>query len=123
MAAEVLEELCRKMGITDPEEVQEFALFLIKGEGGLVRPLKPHEYLNNVVEHPDVSLHSRRLSWETPLHFDNPTYISTHYSQVSHLALGCCAPGIWVPAATAWAGHLQASLPERRDGGRKCPGL
>lgn len=33
VAAEVLEELCGKMGIRDPQEVQEFALFLIKGEG------------------------------------------------------------------------------------------
>lgn len=33
VAAEVLEELCEKMGIMDPEEVQEFALFLVKGEG------------------------------------------------------------------------------------------
>lgn len=29
----MLEELCGQMGITDSEEVQEFALFLIKGEG------------------------------------------------------------------------------------------
>lgn len=33
VAAEVLEELCEKMGVTDPEEVREFALFLVKGEG------------------------------------------------------------------------------------------
>lgn len=33
VAGEVLEELCGQMGITDLEEVQEFALFLIKGEG------------------------------------------------------------------------------------------
>ncbi|KAM5309126.1 myosin XVB [Glossophaga mutica] len=82
VAAEVLEEVCGQMGITGPEEVQEFALFLIKGEGKLVRPLRPHEYLNNAAGDQDASLHSRRLSWETPLHFDNPTYISTHYSQV-----------------------------------------
>ncbi|XP_073092024.1 myosin XVB isoform X5 [Manis javanica] len=81
VAAEVLEELCRHMGIMDPQEVQEFALFLIKREGGLVRPLWPQEYLNSVLDQ-DVSLHSRRLGWETQLHFDNPTYISTHYSQV-----------------------------------------
>ncbi|KAM8943784.1 myosin XVB [Lycaon pictus] len=81
VAAEVLEELCRQMGITDPQEMQEFALFLIKKEGELVRPLLPHEYLNSVVEQ-DTSLHSRRLIWETPLHFDNPTYITTHYKQV-----------------------------------------
>lgn len=33
VAGEVLEELCGQMGITDLEEVQEFALFIIKGEG------------------------------------------------------------------------------------------
>lgn len=33
MAVEVLEEVCQQMGITDPQEVQEFALFLIKKEG------------------------------------------------------------------------------------------
>uniref|UniRef100_A0A3Q1M5U4 Myosin XVB n=1 Tax=Bos taurus TaxID=9913 RepID=A0A3Q1M5U4_BOVIN len=82
VAAEVLEELCRQMGITDPQEVQEFALFLIKGDGELVRPLWPQEYLNSVLGGLDVSLHSRRLGWETRLHFDNPTYISTHYGQV-----------------------------------------
>lgn len=50
--------------------------------GELVRPLGPHEYLNSVVDQ-DVSLHSRRLGWETQLHFENPTYITTHYNQVS----------------------------------------
>lgn len=82
VAGEVLEELCGQMGITDLEEVQEFALFLIKGEGELVRPLSPHEYINNVVTDQDMSLHSRRLGWETPLHFDHSTYTETHYGQV-----------------------------------------
>ncbi|XP_023569895.1 myosin XVB [Octodon degus] len=82
VAGEVLEEMCGQMGITDPQEVQEFALFLIKGEGELVRPLWPHEYLNSVVMDENISLHSRRLSWETPLHFDHPIYIGTHYGQV-----------------------------------------
>ncbi|XP_077019366.1 myosin XVB [Tamandua tetradactyla] len=82
VAAEVLEELCGQMGVTDSQEVQEFALFLIKGEGDLVRPLWPHEYLNGVMADQDVSVHSRRLGWETPLHFDHPIYTSTHYSQV-----------------------------------------
>lgn len=50
--------------------------------GELVRPLWPQEYLNSVLDK-DVSLHSRRLDWETQLHFDNPTYIGTHFSQVS----------------------------------------
>ncbi|XP_008564302.1 PREDICTED: unconventional myosin-XVB-like [Galeopterus variegatus] len=82
VASEVLEEMCRQMGITDPQEVQEFALFLRKGEGELVRPLWPHEYLNSMLVDKDVSLYGRRLGWETPLHFDNPIYVSIHYSQV-----------------------------------------
>ncbi|KAM5149121.1 LOW QUALITY PROTEIN: myosin XVB [Callospermophilus lateralis] len=82
VAGEVLEELCGQMGIRDPQEVEEFALFLIKGEGELVRPLWPHEYLNRVMVHQNASLHSRRLGWETPLHFNHPTYINTHYGQV-----------------------------------------
>ncbi|XP_033623314.1 myosin XVB, partial [Fukomys damarensis] len=82
VAGEVLEEMCGKMGITDPQEIQEFALFLIIGEGELVRPLWPHEYLGTVMLGQDTSLHSRRLSWESPLHFDHPIYIGTHYGQV-----------------------------------------
>jgi myosin-15 len=82
VAGDVLEELCGQMGIINSQEVQEFALFLIKGEGDLVRPLWPHEYLNSVVVDQAVSLHGRRLGWETPLHFDHPTYIDTHYGQV-----------------------------------------
>ncbi|KAM9208827.1 LOW QUALITY PROTEIN: myosin XVB [Dugong dugon] len=82
VVTEVLEELCMQMDITDPQEVKEFALFLIKGEGDLVRPLRPFEYLNSVMVDQDVSLHSRRLGWEYPLHLDHPTYTSIHYSQV-----------------------------------------
>lgn len=123
VAGEILEEMCGQMGITDPQEVQEFALFLIKGEGEprlfpahqeaasvlgqqgrlwavlawalhageVVRPLWPHEYLNSVVVDQDMSLHSWRLSWETPLHFDHPIYTGTHYGQVSPPLPGCHA--------------------------------
>ncbi|XP_006869736.1 PREDICTED: unconventional myosin-XV-like [Chrysochloris asiatica] len=82
VTADVLTELCEHMGVTDPQEVQEFALFLIKGDGDLVRPLRPREYLNNVMVNQDLSLHSWRLGWKTPLHFDHPTYIGIHYCQV-----------------------------------------
>lgn len=79
-----------------------------------MRPLKPHEYLNNVAVDLDVSLHSRRLSWETRLHFDNPTYISTHYSQVSH------RPWLLRPwrlgASSHYLGGAPPSLPPRKEG-------
>lgn len=159
VAAEVLEEMCGQMGITDPKEVQEFALFLMKEEGELlgaaegrqagpsvcpwvgsphagagagpewpgrlptgtplagklVRPLRPHEYLNNAAGGLDASLHSRRLSWETPLHFDNLTYISTHYSQVGQPHAALARECQRTPACV---GDRPASLPARkRDGG------
>ncbi|XP_006886433.1 PREDICTED: unconventional myosin-XV-like [Elephantulus edwardii] len=82
VVSEVLEELCGRMGIMDPQEMQEFALFVIKGEGDLVRPLRLSEYLNSVMGAPDLSLHARRLGWESQLHFDHSTYISVHYHQV-----------------------------------------
>lgn len=37
----------------------------------------------------DMSLHSRRLGWETPLHFDHPTYTEIHYGQVSPRPKSC----------------------------------
>lgn len=56
--------------------------------GELVRPLSPHEYINSVMTDQDMSLHSRRLGWETPLHFDHPTYTEIHYGQVGLGHLG-----------------------------------
>ena len=57
---------------------------------------------------PGMSLHSRRLSWETQLHFDNPTYISTHYGQVS-LAW-------WCQPQLPGQGPSKTPCPQRRRG-------
>ncbi|XP_072501798.1 myosin XVB isoform X2 [Notamacropus eugenii] len=81
VVAEVQKELCTQMGIREPLEMQEFAIFLIKGKD-LVRPLYLNEYLNDVVRETGVELHSHRLTWNTPLHYENEVYISMHYSQV-----------------------------------------
>lgn len=88
--------------------------------GQLVRPLWPHEYLNSVVMDPDVTVHSRRLGWESPLHFNNPTYISTHYSQVS-------APWPWAAAQPTLAPRpsphgREASQPPSPQGEGKVAG-
>lgn len=66
-----------------------------------MRPLWPHEYLNSVLVDQDVSVHSRRVSWESRLHFDNPTYISTHYSQVSPTWPWVAAPLAFAPPPSA----------------------
>lgn len=86
--------------------------------GELVRPLWPHEYLNSVLDQ-DISLHSRRLSWETPLHFDNPTYITTHYLQVRCRPLTPPTPASWWPDS----GLQLAEEPLPRWGTSKPPSL
>lgn len=86
--------------------------------GELVRPLWPHEYLNSVMDQ-DISLHSRRLSWETPLHFDNPTYITTHYLQVRCRPLTPPTPASWWPDP----GLQLAEEPLPRWGTSKPPSL
>lgn len=90
-----------------------------------MRPLRPHEYLNSVVVDPDVSVHSRRLGWESPLHFNNPTYISTHYSQVGATWPWAVAQLTPAPQQSPM-GRRPPSLaphPRRRGGGRNWWGL
>uniref|UniRef100_A0A452H2K3 MyTH4 domain-containing protein n=1 Tax=Gopherus agassizii TaxID=38772 RepID=A0A452H2K3_9SAUR len=83
VAAEVVQEICEQMGINEQEEIQEFALFASKNDGKVVRPVHQYEYIHDyLLEDSSVILDLRRLSWKTPLHFENEIYISVHYSQV-----------------------------------------
>uniref|UniRef100_A0A8C3S6L2 MyTH4 domain-containing protein n=1 Tax=Chelydra serpentina TaxID=8475 RepID=A0A8C3S6L2_CHESE len=83
VAAEVVREICEQMGISEQEEIQEFALFASKN-GKVVRPVRRDEYIQDyLLEDSSVILDLRRLSWKTPLHFENEIYISIHYSQVT----------------------------------------
>uniref|UniRef100_A0A8C3IXZ6 Myosin XVB n=1 Tax=Chrysemys picta bellii TaxID=8478 RepID=A0A8C3IXZ6_CHRPI len=83
VAAEVVREICEQMGINEQEEIQEFALFASKN-GKMVRPVRQNEYIHDyLLEDSSVILDLRRLSWKTPLHFENEIYINIHYSQVT----------------------------------------
>ncbi|XP_023957502.2 unconventional myosin-XVB isoform X2 [Chrysemys picta bellii] len=83
VAAEVVREICEQMGINEQEEIQEFALFASKNGGKMVRPVRQNEYIHDyLLEDSSVILDLRRLSWKTPLHFENEIYINIHYSQV-----------------------------------------
>uniref|UniRef100_A0A674JJK9 MyTH4 domain-containing protein n=1 Tax=Terrapene triunguis TaxID=2587831 RepID=A0A674JJK9_9SAUR len=85
VAAEVVREICEQMGISEQEEIQEFALFASKN-GKVVRPVRQDQYIHDyLLEDSSVILDLRRLSWKTPLHFENEIYISIHYSQVTYL--------------------------------------
>ncbi|XP_067403880.1 myosin XVB [Emydura macquarii macquarii] len=83
VAAEVVREICEQMGISELEEIHEFALFASKQGGKVVRPVSREKYIHDyLVEDSSMILDLRRVSWKMPLHFENEIYISIHYSQV-----------------------------------------
>uniref|UniRef100_A0A8C8RYS9 MyTH4 domain-containing protein n=1 Tax=Pelusios castaneus TaxID=367368 RepID=A0A8C8RYS9_9SAUR len=97
VTGEVVQEICEQMGISELEEIKEFALFASKRK--MVRPMRQDEYVHDyLLEDSSVALDLRRVSWKTPLHFENEIYISAHYSQVAS-AVSAIHAGLG-PAAT-----------------------
>ncbi|XP_017598698.1 PREDICTED: myosin XVB isoform X1 [Corvus brachyrhynchos] len=87
VAKELLQEICEQMGIGEQQEIQDFVLFAVRSDdknlGKMVRPIKLEEYLHDyLLEDKLVTVTLRRLTWRTPLHFDNQIYTDVHYGQV-----------------------------------------
>uniref|UniRef100_A0A7M4E9M0 MyTH4 domain-containing protein n=1 Tax=Crocodylus porosus TaxID=8502 RepID=A0A7M4E9M0_CROPO len=83
VAAELVQEVCEQMGVSEMQEIKEFALFAAKDNGKLMKAVHPEEYIHDyLLEDTLVKLKIRRLTWKTPLHFENEVYISLHYGQV-----------------------------------------
>ncbi|TRZ19692.1 hypothetical protein HGM15179_007425 [Zosterops borbonicus] len=87
VAKELLQEICEQMGIGEQQEIQDFVLVAVRSDdknlGKMVRPIKLEEYLHDyLLEDKLVTLTLRRLTWRTPLHFDNQIYTDVHYGQV-----------------------------------------
>ncbi|XP_053937019.1 unconventional myosin-XV [Cuculus canorus] len=87
VALDVIEELCREMGLQHPEAFDEYILFVVTNKGQSVRPLTHREYILDVAtetEHRDASytFWCRRVVWSHPLKFDNELYVTVHYNQV-----------------------------------------
>ncbi|XP_042303487.1 myosin XVB [Sceloporus undulatus] len=83
VAADVIKEISEQMGITEPEEIQEFAILVNRKDGKVVRPLHQKEYIHDyLLEDSLVGLNFCRITWKIPLHFENENYINLHYNQV-----------------------------------------
>uniref|UniRef100_A0A8C5WVX0 MyTH4 domain-containing protein n=1 Tax=Laticauda laticaudata TaxID=8630 RepID=A0A8C5WVX0_LATLA len=79
----VLKQICEDIGVTELEEIQEFAILANKDKGKMIRPLHQEEYvLDYLLEESSIELHFCRITWKIPLHFDNEIYINIHYNQV-----------------------------------------
>uniref|UniRef100_A0A8D2Q651 Myosin XVB n=1 Tax=Varanus komodoensis TaxID=61221 RepID=A0A8D2Q651_VARKO len=86
VAAEVVKEIGENIGVVEPEELQEFAILACKDKGKLAWPMRQKEYIHDYLLGGNlIELNFRRITWKTPLHFENEIYINIHYNQVKRV--------------------------------------
>ncbi|KAK9406887.1 unconventional myosin-XVB-like [Crotalus adamanteus] len=83
VTADVLKQICKHIGVTELEEIQEFAILASKDKGKMIRPLHQEEYVHDyLLDESSIGLSFCRITWKIPLHLDNEVYINFHYNQV-----------------------------------------
>uniref|UniRef100_A0A3Q2CB46 Myosin XVB n=1 Tax=Cyprinodon variegatus TaxID=28743 RepID=A0A3Q2CB46_CYPVA len=83
VAVDVMKELCENMEILDFAEVREFSVIARRLQDGIMRPLRPEEYLFDfLLDDGSILFFFRRVLWERPLSFRNELYVEFHYQQV-----------------------------------------
>ncbi|XP_039184031.1 myosin XVB isoform X2 [Crotalus tigris] len=82
VTADVLKQICKHIGVTELEEIQEFAILASKDKGKMIRPLHQEEYVHDyLLDESSIGLSFCRITWKIPLHLDNEVYINFHYNQ------------------------------------------
>ncbi|MGH0138963.1 UNVERIFIED_CONTAM: hypothetical protein FKN15_036817 [Acipenser sinensis] len=83
VALELVSDLCAEMGVLQPQEIKEFAVYANRNQGQVVRPIRPDEYIFDfLLDDNSVTLWLKRVTWKVPLHFENDFYINVHYRQI-----------------------------------------
>ncbi|XP_058845922.1 unconventional myosin-XVB-like [Acipenser ruthenus] len=83
VALELVSDLCAEMGVLQPQEIKEFAVYANRNQGQVVRPIRPDEYIFDfLLDDNTVTLWLKRVTWKAPLHFENDFYINVHYRQI-----------------------------------------
>ncbi|XP_049604852.1 unconventional myosin-XVB [Syngnathus scovelli] len=83
MAADVVNEFCQEMSISNLTEMKEFCISANRQQDGMVRPLHPSEYVMDFLfDDSGILLTLRRIMWRMPLCFNNDIYVDFHYQQL-----------------------------------------
>ncbi|KAM5135162.1 LOW QUALITY PROTEIN: myosin XVB [Mantella aurantiaca] len=83
VAADLVPEVCEQLMVTDPNEVEEFAIFANKNKGEMVRPLRVGDYIHDFfLQDNSVTLEFKRVTWKATLKGRSELYIQVHFSQV-----------------------------------------
>lgn len=119
MTIDVVGDLCRQMGITDPAEINEFTIIANRNKDSVVRPLHPEEYVFDfLLDDMSISLCLKRLIWSSALSYNNDLYIDFHYQQLLEQYLSQQLP--LAPGAVQQTGEL-AALQRLAEGEQSAP--
>ncbi|XP_056405576.1 myosin XVB [Hyla sarda] len=83
VAADLVLEICEQLLVTEPREVEEFAVFANKNKGEVVRPMRAGDYIHDfLLQDNSVTLEFRRVTWKATLKGRSELFVQVHYSQV-----------------------------------------